>query len=88
MMIGDYDEQSETSAICLLAERGEVEASPLKEDDEVTLHAGAAATTDGGDGAPEASPATTPGGGPGRFDPGTPDQCAIRSETRGKEART
>jgi hypothetical protein len=39
---------------------------------------GMVAATDGGDGAPEASPATTPGGAPGRLEPGIPhDQCRV-----------
>jgi hypothetical protein len=37
MMVGDYDENSKTYAICLLADEGEVEASPLKEGDEVEI---------------------------------------------------
>jgi hypothetical protein len=37
MMIGDYDEESKTYAICLIADEGEVEASPLKEGDEVKI---------------------------------------------------
>lgn len=37
MMIGDYDEDSKTYAICLIAEESEVDASPLKEGDEVEM---------------------------------------------------
>jgi hypothetical protein len=37
MMIGDYDEESKTYAICLIAEEREVDASPLKEGDEVEI---------------------------------------------------
>jgi hypothetical protein len=36
------------------------------------LKRGVVAATDGGIGAPEASPATTPGGAPGRLEPGAP----------------
>ena len=38
MMIGDYDNQSKTYAICLIADEAEVDASPLKEGDEVEIH--------------------------------------------------
>ena len=37
MMIGDYEEESKTYAICLIAEESEVDASPLKEGDEVEI---------------------------------------------------
>ncbi len=38
MMIGDYDDQSKTYAICLIADESEVDASPLKEGDEVEVN--------------------------------------------------
>ena len=38
MMIGDYEEGSKTYAICLIADESEVDASPLKEGDEVEIH--------------------------------------------------
>ena len=37
VMIGDYQEESKTYAIYLVAEESEVEASPLKEGDEVEI---------------------------------------------------
>lgn len=40
--------------------------------------AGMVAATDGGNGVPEASTATTPGGAPSRLEPGIPhDQCRV-----------
>jgi hypothetical protein len=38
MMIGDYDEDSKTYAVALIADETEVDASPLKEGDEVEIH--------------------------------------------------
>jgi hypothetical protein len=48
-IIGDYDEESRTYALCLLADAKEVAASGLKDDDDVivmlaTEHAGAQQT--------------------------------------------
>jgi hypothetical protein len=40
--------------------------------DRQRIKRGVVAATDGGDEAPEAPPATTPGGGPSRFKPGAP----------------
>ena len=37
MMIGDYDDESKTYNICLIAEESEVAASPMKEGDEVEI---------------------------------------------------
>jgi len=48
MMIGDYEEQSKTYAICLIADEAEVDASPLKEGDEVEIEIASACSTKGG----------------------------------------
>lgn len=48
MMIGDYDDQSKTYAICLIADEAEVDASPLKEGDEVEIHIANDSITGGG----------------------------------------
>lgn len=37
MMVGDYDEQSKTFAVCLLANEKDVEASGIKDGDEVDV---------------------------------------------------
>jgi len=37
MMIGDYDDQSKTYTICLIADEAEVDASQLKDGDEVEI---------------------------------------------------